>query len=100
MIYWYIGITTNEEFDIESIEYKYFTEIGKENKDGSITGSVYELTSNPYLDGQGYKRRNCKKIGIFKIDNQGFIVRFPGLSKRLWGVAEIAMIENIDRIYG
>jgi len=50
-----------------------FLEIGRENADGAITGSVYKkflIKETSY----------CKKIGSFRISRQG-IKRFPGLTK-------------------
>ena len=49
---------------------KYFLEIGKETKDGSITGTVFED-----------KKGQCVKAGSLKITGWGEIVRFPGLPK-------------------
>ena len=71
-----------------NLHYKYFTEIGKENRDGSITGKVYEVY---------HKGEYCKSIGGFRINPDGSIARFPGLSKRMFGVLEIAAIEAYDR---
>lgn len=87
-----------EDFDYKSSSYKYFWEIGRENDDGSITGTIYELIQ-VISPNDRCMSRSCKKLGSFKIDSQGKIVRFPGLSKRLWGVAEIASIEAYDRQY-
>lgn len=50
-----------------------FLEIGRENQDGAITGSVYKkfiFKETCY----------CKKIGNFRISKNG-IERFPGLTK-------------------
>ena len=93
----YEAIQMFSEFNIESESYKFFTEIGKENIDGSITGTVYELIGEPFKDFQNFTRRKCKKRGGFKIDKNGIIIRFPGLSKRLFGVAEIFSVEKYDR---
>lgn len=91
------AIKSLSEFDIDSADYKYFCEIGGENQDGSITGTVYELIGQGYRDEQGFKRRPCKKKGSFKIDSYGNVVRFPGVSKRMFGVVEIVAIEKYDR---
>ncbi len=82
-----------DEFDIDSPNYKYFIEIGKENKDGAITGTVYRI-QEAVFDGAN---RTCKKAGSFKIDANGSIVRFPGISRRVFGVLEIASMEAYDR---
>lgn len=88
-----------EEFDISSPNYKYFIEIGKENRDGAITGTVYMLTGERYRDKDNLERIPCKKAGSFKIDASGAVIRFPGVSKRIFGVLEIAGIEAYDREY-
>lgn len=88
-----------DEFDIKSPNYKYFIEIGKENADGAITGAVYEITGIPYRDKDNYERRSCRKAGTFRIEPNGSIKRFAGLSKRMFGVLEIAGIEAYDREY-
>lgn len=88
-----------EEFDIKSPNYKYFIEIGKENKDGAITGTVYEITGVAYRDKANYEARPCKKAGSFKINASGAVIRFPGVAKRMFGVLEIAGIETYDREY-
>jgi hypothetical protein len=49
----------------------FFYEIGRENADGSITGTVFENT------GVG----TCRKYGSFKIHAEGVIVRFPGVKQ-------------------
>lgn len=84
------------DFDIKNKEYKYFIEIGRENKDGSITGKVYQIDKD-FEDGSGFRRRQCFLKGSFKVDANGKIIRFPGLSNTLWGIAEIASIEQYDR---
>lgn len=49
----------------------FFYEIGRENVDGSITGTVFENTT-PGM---------CRKYGSFKVDAAGFVVRFPGVKR-------------------
>jgi hypothetical protein len=93
----YDAVKYFDDFDISSESYRFFTEIGRENRDGSITGTVYELNGESWRDALGNTRRACKKLGSFKIASDGSIVRFPGLSSRLFGVAEIASIERYDR---
>lgn len=55
---------------------EYFSEIGKENADGSITGSVFMI----FPDDHKWKGR-CQKTGSFKIDTKGDIQNFPHLPK-------------------
>ena len=57
-----------------------FFEIGKENYDGAITGTVWkfqkdtsEISENSYI----------KKAGSFRINPNGFIKRFPLLPKEI-----------------
>ena len=57
-----------------------FFEIGKENYDGAITGTVWkfqkdtsEISKNSYI----------KKAGSFRINPNGFIKRFPLLPKEI-----------------
>lgn len=85
-----------DEFDIKSPNYKYFIEIGKENRDGAITGSVFEL-DEIYSHMDLLRPVSCKKIGSFRVNPNGTIARFPGVSKRMYGVLEIAGIEAFDR---
>jgi hypothetical protein len=47
----------------------FFYEIGRENSDGSITGTLFE----------NLEQNRCRKYGSFKIHASGVIVRFPGI---------------------
>lgn len=49
----------------------FFYEIGRENADGSITGTLFENLSEG----------KCRKYGSFKIHAEGIIVRFPGIKQ-------------------
>jgi hypothetical protein len=49
----------------------YFYEIGRENADGSITGTVFEN-----IDGS-----HARRYGSFKIAADGRVVRFPLLTR-------------------
>jgi len=53
---------------------EYFLQLGKENKNGAITGVIYKI-----IDHKGL----CKKVGNFKIDSDGKIIRFPYLPKEI-----------------
>ncbi len=48
----------------------YFFEIGKENIDGAMTGSVYKSNSG-------------KRVGGFKIASNGRLISFPHLPKNI-----------------
>jgi hypothetical protein len=77
---------------------KYFFEHGKEQEDGSITGTVYL-----FLDG-GF----AKKVGSVKIDKEGNIIRwahcpvkwknftdrFNEVKQKVFGDGSFAIIEN------
>lgn len=96
----YDAIQTLDEFDRKGESYSLFTEIGRENKDGSITGKIYgHYLGDFQLDDCGNKVRPCKFLGRFKIDSLGRVIRFPGLSRRFWRLCEIASIEAYDREY-
>lgn len=47
---------------------EYFFEIGKENEDGAITGSVWLMTGS--------------KVGGFRIEPNGYISKFPHIPKK------------------
>ena len=55
-----------------------FFEIGRENADGAITGTVWK----PYDAGRVTRR------GSFRIDAEGRVVRFPGVPSALLREAE------------
>lgn len=57
------GSSNTWEKDGES----YFYEIGRENPDGAVTGTVYRNVG----------ANRCRKAGTFRIDPDGRIVRFP-----------------------
>ena len=74
-----------------------FWDIGKENQDGSITGSVYRHLNKEErerwehldnLDGRVTKR------GSFRIEPDGKVKRFPGVSVAICRKAEKLAIEN------
>lgn len=53
-----------------SPEVNYFVEIGREQADGSITGTTFKSIANM-----------CRKAGSFKINGDGNIARFPMMTK-------------------
>jgi hypothetical protein len=55
----------------ESNGNKYFYERGRENQDGSITGSIYKFIGNTH----------CQKIGSIKILPNGKVKAWPGMPK-------------------
>lgn len=56
---------------IKSGAFHGFYEIGRENADGAITGTVFENV------GEGFARR----VGSFRIEPDGFITRFPSIKR-------------------
>lgn len=82
-----------DEFDIKSNSYKYFIELGRENADGAITGTVYELVYSLFVDKDLLGVRKAKKGGTFRIESDGSIKRFHGVPKNLFGVLRIAGAE-------
>lgn len=50
---------------------KYFYEIGREQRDGSISGTIYKYTENDL----------CRQSGSFKIESSGKVSRGPALFK-------------------
>lgn len=54
----------------------YFWEIGRENTDGRITGTVHrDLKDQPNM---------CRRVGTFCIHPTGVVVRFPGIPRKEW----------------
>ncbi len=51
---------------------EYFFDIGRENEDGAITGTVIQMNG-----------KYGKKIGSVRIEPNGFVTRFPHLPKRI-----------------
>lgn len=61
---------------------QYFYEIGREQKDGAVTGvvqKIYQINNVDY----------CKKAGTFRIEPDGTITRFPTSTKAQRTTAEI-----------
>jgi hypothetical protein len=50
---------------------RYFFERGQENADGAITGSLYKMLPGDH----------CRKAGRVRINDNGSITSFPGLTK-------------------
>src|SRR5271166_6968760 len=49
---------------------EYFFERGRENQDGAITGSLMRMLPGGY----------CRKAGTYRIDPDGTVSRFPGMT--------------------
>lgn len=52
---------------------KYFYEIGKENRDGAITGTLNKFTEN----------NRCKRAGTFRVEANGQLTRGPAFFKKV-----------------
>jgi len=67
----------------------FFHEIGREQKDGAVVGSVTKI----YDPVRSY----CKKAGSFRVESNGKITRFPTSTKIQRKVAEIAAKAEIEK---
>ncbi len=65
----------------------YFYEVGRENYDGAITGSVYKLFNN---------NTSIKKIGTFKIEPDGYVIKGAGGLKKILDILKLPFIEISD----
>jgi hypothetical protein len=70
---------------------EWFYEIGREQADGAITGSVYFI----YDDGQTVSRRRH-----FRINADGRIIEWPGTDYRIRWTAYQAGMAEYQRIHG
>ena len=68
---------SSNTYQAETHRFEMFYEIGNENADGSCTGKVYKVAGK---SADGYPL--CRDAGSFKIDANGEIVRFPGMTRK------------------
>ncbi len=84
---------TNEESESSNTFFskgnEYFYEIGQENVDSSITGSVYKVDKNGL----------CKKSGNFRIEKDGRISKFPYTTKEQRNSAMITGLIKFHEMY-
>ena len=66
-----------------------FYERGREQPDGAMTGSVYVPVGT----------NGCRKRGSFRINADGKVTRFPGLTRVLLAKAEAMGAKEYKRIY-
>lgn len=78
---------TSNGFEINGA--RYFYEIGRENRDGAITGTVHKI-DGPY----------AKRAGSFRIEPDGTITKFPGTSKATREHARSAGLMRFGAIHG
>lgn len=52
----------------------FFNEVGREQRDGAITGTVFRSISETH----------ARRYGSFRITPDGKIARFPGIPKTTW----------------
>lgn len=71
-------------------EIKCFYELGKENEDGSITGTIYKFINTTHI----------LPAGNFKIDPEGNILRFYGSTKLQRIEARATALAEYSRIFG
>jgi len=80
------------------LEGKIALEIGREQKDGAITGTVAVL-GMPYLD-NGIERWPVIKQASFRIDPDGRIVRMPYVPREIKQRAEEYGRAELNRLFG
>lgn len=68
-----------------------FWETGTEQEDGAITGSVYALTHNG---------ESCNYIGGFRIESNGYVTRFPRISRRVATMCQHTAAKRFREVYG
>ena len=79
-----------------------FFEIGREQDDGSITGTVWRhLNAKEKAHWQSLDRldERVTRRGSFKIDAKGHVVRFPGISKDIRKLAEEHGAKRYEELY-
>jgi hypothetical protein len=67
----------------------YFYERGKENIDGAFTAQVFKMNG-----------KYCKRSGSIRIDANGFIIRFPTMTKEEKQKAQEQALTDYLNIYG
>ena len=70
---------------------RYNLQLGREQRDGAMTGSVYLLIDNPDIQGQylAYKK------GSFRIEPNGVATRFPvGLNDLLMAAEQLEQMKG------
>ena len=73
----------------------YFIEQGREQRDGSITGTVWRM--NPVEPGSA--KCTCHKVGSIKIEPHGHVLRWPTSTKAMRIAAESAGMAEYAKIY-
>ncbi len=63
--------------------FTYFCQMGRENRDGAVTGTVYKIL----------KDGSCKTSGSFRIEPEGAVSRFPCLNKKMKDRVKLINIE-------
>jgi len=67
---------------------EYFEEVGKENDDGAMTGTIHQI-----------KNGLCYKAGSFRIEPDGKISRFPASNKQQRESAIIAGLIEYHKLH-
>ncbi len=82
----------------------YFFEHGREQDDGSITGTVWKnLPVNQpctSCDKPGCPGAHCRKAGTVQIESDGTVTRFPTTTKAMKLTATFNADREYARIYG
>jgi len=74
----------------------YFFEMGREQEDGAITGSVFRHGNDNNGIGKGF----CRRVGSIKILSNGKIKSWPFTTKGMREKAESGGFTNFARIHG
>lgn len=67
----------------------YFTERGRENSDGAITGTIWKMVDE----------NRAIRYGSYKITSDGLITRFPGTTKDERNLAERLATVRFAKMY-
>lgn len=73
---------------------EYFLEQGRENPDGAITGTVYQVIQ------EGIYKGRCKRSGGVRIEKNGIITRWAGVPREYLKRAEAIGAARFIERYG
>ena len=69
---------SSNTFSTDAGKTVYFQEIGREQRDGAVTGTVHKMHSND----------TASPAGTFRIEPDGRVSRFPGIPQAFWKAAQ------------
>ena len=76
-------------FSVDGGETVYFSERGREQADGAVTGSIFKMLP----DGM------ARRAGGYRIEADGKITRFKGVPKKFWSEFETASEKRYNETY-